>query len=652
MGYIVKSTRFLPFIISSMLSSLPVIADELTTEKLFQLSLEELLQVKVTSSTLYDESIQSVPSSVTVIKHDEIKRLGINRLTELMNYVPGYQSYQLDTSNLTQSFSSRGHRITAVIREVLILIDGHRINSDWTGGTTFFNAYLSMDNVEQVEFIRGPGSAIYGSNAFLGVINIKTKGKNQISLSGGSNDSHKGILQTSTKSGEFEFSLFAKDDKDHGDSLSIFNPSTNSFTNTHDPSNNQEAYLTLRNGGFEANARWVKREMEEFYNGGFVSNDFNERINESYFIDLNYSQQTTENLVLNTSIFLDHKASDLLLAQSETPLILFDSTAKEEEIGLSIIAKYNSLESTRWLTGFEIRKADVLEAVAQATGALNTSFPLTEETHRTIRGLFGQYQSQLTEETSYVAGARLDDYSDTGSHFSPRLGLIQTINSTNTLKLLYGEAFRAPSRLETDLVNAPGVQGNPNLNPEISKTIEFIWVYSDVERLITSTIFDTRIEDSIVETTNTIPRKFVNGSDKTIAGLEVELQQEIGSNWHLRFATTHIFDEFSKINSESSNLLSASVSYSTTSWSANISSNYQGEKFTENLSSSGYTKHGGYTLFNTTYVYQPDPNWEVFGKVRNLFDKDFNSPSQSSLNTEGVQNRGRTAEVGFRWNFK
>jgi len=626
------------------------IGSNLAMDELFDMSLEELLQLKVASSTLYDESIQSVPSSVTVFKHDEIKRLGINRLTELMNYVPGFQSYQTDSSNLTKSFSSRGHRVNAVIREVLILIDGHRLNSDWTGGSTFFNSYISMDNVEQVEFIRGPGSAIYGSNAFLGVISIKTKGANLVDISGGSNEFHRVSFQKTITKDDFEFSLLIKGDKDSGESLSLFNPATNSFTNSHDPSNNQEAYLTTKKGGVEINARWAKREMEEYYNGGFISNDFNERSLESYFIDLNYNHKASKKLTLSGTVFFDHRSNELVLAQS--PDTLFEATTKEEEMGLSAIVKYDNLAGTRWLTGLEIRQPDILEAVANVSGSLTTSFPLSEENQRTIRGLFSQYQSQINETTRYLLGARLDDYSNVGSHFSPRAALIHARDNNNTFKLLYGEAFRAPSRLEIDLVNAPGVKGNPDLDPEVSKTTELIWVYMDNERILTSTIFDMKLENTIVEATENASKKFINGSDNSIGGLELELQQAYSDHWHLRLAATHIFDKFSKINSESSNLLTVSLNYSRPSWSANISGNYQSEKYTENLSSSGYTQHGGYTLYDTNVFYRPTKKIEVSGKIKNLFDKDYNTPSTSVLNTEGVQNRGRTTQISFRWYYQ
>jgi len=140
----------------------------------FDLSLKELMNIKITGATLSEENLLSVPAAVTVISSTEIKRLGFTRLDQLMNYIPGYQSYRTDSHSQSYVFSSRGRRIGNAGREVLILLDGMRINDDWAGGATSKEPVISLANVERVEFMRGPGSAIYGSNAFLGVINIIT----------------------------------------------------------------------------------------------------------------------------------------------------------------------------------------------------------------------------------------------------------------------------------------------------------------------------------------------------------------------------------------------------------------------------------------------------------------------------------------------
>ena len=148
-----------------------------SNEYLLNLSIQELMDIKISGSTLTDESILTVPSSVTVFTQADIRQLGVNRLTQLANFVPGFQSYRSDESGVQEMVSNRGRRLGAAGREILVLLDGTRLNNDYNGGAFANIPYITLANVERVEFIRGPGSAIHGANAALAVINIITQKK-------------------------------------------------------------------------------------------------------------------------------------------------------------------------------------------------------------------------------------------------------------------------------------------------------------------------------------------------------------------------------------------------------------------------------------------------------------------------------------------
>ena len=176
-------------IMLAMTASFPVAA-EAKIDDIYNLSLEDLMQIKITSSTLTEKNLRTAPSSVTVFSHDQIKAMGIDYLDDLLNFVPGFQAFRQADSGGEYYHSSRGIRSGTSSREVLILIDGNRVNAEYAGGSVHM---ISLGNIEKVEIIRGPGSAIYGSNAFVGVINITTSsGKNMLSQTLGSN----GRLQT------------------------------------------------------------------------------------------------------------------------------------------------------------------------------------------------------------------------------------------------------------------------------------------------------------------------------------------------------------------------------------------------------------------------------------------------------------------------
>src|SRR3990167_9441370 len=160
--------------------ALPGWARSTPADDLLDLSMEELLEVKITSSTLHDESLKTVPSSMTVFTRADIRRLGLQNLNQLINLVPGYQGSRGDESSLSFPVSSRGRRVGTSGREVLVLVDGQRLNNDWTGGAGQQTSLIPIENVDRVELIRGPGSALYGSNAMMGVINIITRSEREL----------------------------------------------------------------------------------------------------------------------------------------------------------------------------------------------------------------------------------------------------------------------------------------------------------------------------------------------------------------------------------------------------------------------------------------------------------------------------------------
>ena len=104
----------------------PVIT-QADSHNLFSMPLKSLLQVRIHGSTLTDESLKTVPSAVTVFTHNEIQRMGLDYLDELMNLVPGFQSYRSSSSSLVAPFSARGRRIGDAGAEILVLVNGQRL---------------------------------------------------------------------------------------------------------------------------------------------------------------------------------------------------------------------------------------------------------------------------------------------------------------------------------------------------------------------------------------------------------------------------------------------------------------------------------------------------------------------------------------------
>jgi outer membrane receptor protein involved in Fe transport len=163
-----------------------------------QLSLEELMDIriaKVVSASRHEQRVTEAPASVTVITADEISKFGYRTLADIIRSIPGlYVSHDRNYSYLGFRGVSRPGDYNS---RVLLLIDGHRLNDNIYDTATIGTEFpLDIDLIDHIEFVRGPGSSLYGSNAFFGIINVFTrKAENvmrELSVSAGDNETWKG----------------------------------------------------------------------------------------------------------------------------------------------------------------------------------------------------------------------------------------------------------------------------------------------------------------------------------------------------------------------------------------------------------------------------------------------------------------------------
>src|SRR5947199_5850293 len=141
-----------------------------------EISLEELMKMEipvVEAASKYKQKITEAPSSVTIITSDEVKKYGHRTLADILRTVPGmYVTYDRNYSFL----GVRGFNLGGDNNRILLLVDGHRLNNSLSDsafiGTEFI---VDVDLIDRVEVIRGPGSSLYGNNAFFGVVNVITR---------------------------------------------------------------------------------------------------------------------------------------------------------------------------------------------------------------------------------------------------------------------------------------------------------------------------------------------------------------------------------------------------------------------------------------------------------------------------------------------
>ena len=142
---------------------------EAELEEMFAIFSEEEI---VVSALKRPRTVSKSPAIMSVITARQIKQMGFRTLSEILEIVPGFDVHM--DRNGEKEFIVRGV-FDAESSKVKVLIDGHSVNEPGSGGASFNFYDLVVENIKRVEIIRGPGSALYGQNAFLAVVNVITK---------------------------------------------------------------------------------------------------------------------------------------------------------------------------------------------------------------------------------------------------------------------------------------------------------------------------------------------------------------------------------------------------------------------------------------------------------------------------------------------
>jgi outer membrane cobalamin receptor len=632
---------------------------DVVMERLFQMSLQELLEVTITSSTRHEESLSSVPASVTVYTRKQLRVLGIDRLNQLMNFVPGFQSQRFDNAGYSYRFSSRGYAGSSAGREILILLDGQRLNSDWSGGIYVSNGVINLDKIERIEFIRGPGSAIYGSNAYLGVVNLISQAVDGAHLSvaslNGSGLETRASVQWHGDFDAVQTDFFVNTTNHEGQDVRVFDPFKADNVNSSDPFVFEELYLKAKSERLSLAFYHSNTRNEQFYVSGFVSNGPNLLEANSQFIDLKYTQPLTPNVTFNSKLSLSQKRLNIaaVISPSLPPNELgikgvIEEREPQAEISLSVLGDNGS----KGLAGVEWRRPKIMDSDANLFGIANTYLPQAPLTHRTIYGFFVQYQQNINEQLNYVWGLRQDDYSNFGGHLSPKGALIWTFNERQTVKWLYGESFRAPSRSETEIQNSAAILANPDLTSEVARTTELIWQYQGLERFLTGTLFYTELEN-VITNAQTLPIERYNTGNENLAGVELEWHRQWTQQLSSRMNASWIFNGPNNQNSEAEVFAGASVVYQNNKFSAAIMINHHGSKqdvyvddhlnVVRNVSSRSF--------IDAHFSRFLPHDLELYLHINNVSDETYNSVSQRAGNSQGVPSRGVGIMTGLRWQY-
>ena len=656
-----------------LLSLLPIASH---ADDYLEMDLEELLTLTVKGSTLRDESLKTVPSSVTVFTRQQLDALGLDYLHELINLVPGFQTTRGADSPINYTYSARGRRLGVRAREILLVVDGRVFSDPRSSGADSAVSLFPLSNIERIEIIRGPGSAIYGSGAFTGVINIVSRRNQQrFAIAAGSDERRKADMNISQPLGNLKLDLYAHAYKDKGQDYrlaSVAQPTTD------DPRQDVLLDLELAYENTKVKLFNSKQQGENFYTLEKVNNDFNQYITRYKNLQIEQGLKPAENW--NSTFSLGYSKSSQLFygvlvpagnlqtisQPASTQPMLAKVLLAGEVYGASLANDLTLSDISSVQFGLEWRyeretdaKADTNYDLGQLAlrdypiayyGDFDQSFKVGTEASRKTTGIYSQFLHSLTDATRLTLGARYDYYQSIGEHVSPRIALVHQLDDKQTLKLLYGEAFRAPSMAETGLLNNPVVVGNPDLDNEIVKTLELLWLGNWNNMSMSATIYHNRYENPIVGGMIGTTRTYLNDSDDSNYGCGLRFDWQATSQWLLRVNYTHMKDLPDTAFREADDLGILMLNFNQNKWNWNLSANYQAER-RYMLTQTQQVALDSHWVANSKLRYQFNNSINMSLAIKNLFDKDYSNPAQGTGIRDGIPNRGREWTLGVEREF-
>ncbi len=441
---------------------------------------------------------ESIASSTIITAHD-LEAKGAQTVADALRTVPGVAIIQNGQNGALATVQIRGTRGT----QALVLIDGQRISSPAFMGTDM--SKFPVSDISRIEIIRGPVSSLYGSEAFGGVINIITK---RPVGTGGE------LAYSYGNHGRTQRSI---DVSDGNEKLAWqFNASAPGFNASRPNSDFVAADYTGRIL-FNGVSGWDIALRAEHYNdalGVAGSVNFAPTDERQWWLREDFSVSATRELDNGTLTVNLHSLRQEAEDRATIPYS-YSSNFRGNTINGDI--RYaRTLGVHQLVAGLEARTDGYRDLEVPGTGV---------DIKINNRAFFLEDRWGITKDTSLVLGARQDQHSAAGVHFSPRIGLSQNMGAGLMLRTSYSEGFRAPNFTEL-YTSSFGTTGNPNLAPETSRSFEAGAAYTQSRDNYDIALFSNRVTDQITWVPDTAPFSY------TYKNLARVRQQGLETNWN------------------------------------------------------------------------------------------------------------------------
>ncbi|MBS4099492.1 MAG: TonB-dependent receptor [Sulfuricella sp.] len=664
----------------------------------------------VSIATGTKQSLRRAPSVATVITAEDIAAMGATELNEVLETVPGMHVSNFGSRNMA-NYQIRGIAGSTINPQVLILQNGISVNTLYRGDKGETWGSQPLENIARIEIIRGPGSALYGADAFSGVINIITKTAadapgTEFGVRAGSFNSRDGWVQHGGKLGPVDVAAYvhvgstdgfreivpvdaqSARDKSFGTQVSLAPGAVNTGYDAVDANVDfgydkwrLRAGYKLRdnlgtgvgvssaldpvgqNRGERVNAdlSWNDTQFSENWGLGFNASVL--QFTEDEYLQLSPPGSSFDGKNLVSSISGKIIANPSLCGRTSTGLIscfplgmIGNPERSERQLRISGNASYTGFAGHNLRLGLGHEDLNMYEVNTHKNYLLNASGPPTPTAfidysaiqphtlpqRRKVDYLYLQDEWNLAQDWTLTWGVRHDRYSDFGGTTNPRLALVWDAALDLTAKLLYGQAFRAPTFSEQYGVN-PVSNGNPKLKPESIHTLEaaFSW-QARQDTQVNLSVFRYEAEDLIRTKTNIDPltgatvagATFQNTGKQHGSGVEIEAIWD--ANRSLRLTGNYSYqDSIDDASGKDAGFVPHHHLYLRGDWrfTGGWLASTQVNRVADRRRAVGDTRPQvpDYTTVDLTVrTVQKQNQWGFAASLRNLFNADVTEPSANA----------------------
>jgi outer membrane receptor protein involved in Fe transport len=667
-------------------------AATVSADELLDLSFEELLNVEISSASKYLQTVKAAPSAVKVITSADIRRYGWRNLDQALATLPGL-SFSSDGSY--SYLGARGLSIPGDYNtRVLLLVDGVPFNDAIYGQATIENSFpIDLSLIDKIEYVPGPGSAIYGSHAMFGVINVFTKtGSGQthhVELAADADTEQRKTLRFNY-SNEFangaNVLLAGKRMRRSGQDSNYPEGVVNELTdadgeiitsgkvNDRDKADDKELFAKLSAGdltltffhGDRTSEPSVPLYWTNFNDDGLFNRDRYTNLGASYNAQLSEGVEWFNSINYQDSYYTGEFPYSYGEDEDNPRVVNRDETEAHRWIVES------RLTFTNWqdhvvVAGMEARKEGKTRVTNFDLGDGEADYEyFAHNVKDHSLAFYLQDDWQFAESWRLNVGARMDDSKLNGSHVSPRLALIWQATPELTVKAISGKAFRSPVQYESTYGLDASLQdddeteeylNNPSLKEESITTNELVfhwqpshdfeWVNSFYHYKLTDLIGQVETESEDLQ--------YQHIGDIKAYGVESSMKYLLQNDWKISANVNiqHSEDDSGKRLAVSpvwnaKVLLDGPIINDSLylAWETHASDGYDQEWFGETFNfSSNVVSNLALTAVT------PVKGLDVQLRLNNVFDRDFDTANSSDSPIVRMPDAGINARITVRYNF-